>query len=239
MSYVGVLTVFYYILLSVELYGETVQNYFIIWICKPLLMTVLFILFFLNAQKNLFIERICLLIALGLSCIGDILFIENRKDFFLYGVAVYLIVHLCYIISFIIRIKQEGKLLKQRLTYSSMIITSIPFFIYFIYFLSILYPKLDENFEETKDLLIPIVIYGFVIVGMGYISYLRGRKIPGFWSVFLGALFFILSDSLLALNKFVSRIPVPGLPIMFTYGIGQYLITIGTLQVTQKYAKKT
>ncbi|CAF1243295.1 unnamed protein product [Didymodactylos carnosus] len=237
MSYVGVLTVLYYIVLSIELYGEIVQNFSIIWAVKPLLMPLLLILFLLNSQKNLLIERICLIVSLALSCIGDILFIKDRKDLFLYGISVYLIVHICYILSFIVLIKQEGKLLQQRLTFSSMIIPLVPFFIYLIYFLSILYPKLNNNSEETKDLLFPILIYGFIIVGMGYISYLRGRKIPGFWSVFLGALFFILSDSILAFNKFVSHIPVPSLSIMFTYGIGQYLITIGTLQVTQKYSK--
>lgn len=234
MSNVGLFTIVYYILLSIELYGETIGNYSIIWLCKPLLMPVLLILFLMNSKKNFFLERVCLSIALAFSCLGDILFIEHRKDLFLYGVSVYFFVHLCYIVTFVLQIKQ---LIKEHLPFSSMIITSIPFWLYLIYFLSILYPKLTDNSEETKNLLIPIVIYGFVIISMGYVSYLRGRKMPGFWSVFLGALFFILSDSLLAYNRFVSRIPVPGLPIMFTYGVGQYLIIIGSLQVAKKYHK--
>ena len=234
MSNVGLLTIVYYVLLTIELYGETVGNYSIIWLCKPFLMPVLLLLFLKNSQKNFLLERVCLSTALVLSCLGDILFIEHRKDFFLYGVSVYFIVHLCYIATFLFQMKQ---LLKQRLSVSSMIVISIPFWLYLISFLSILHPKLTDNSEETKDLLIPIVIYGFVIISMGYVSYLRGRNIPGFWSVFLGALFFILSDSLLAYNRFVSRLPVPGLPIMFTYGVGQYLITIGTLQVAKKYRK--
>lgn len=237
MLYVGRLTIIYSILLSIELYGEIKENKSIIWICKPLLMPFLLILFLLNSKNNLFIERICLSLSLIFSCIGDILFIEKRKDLFLYGVFVYLIVHIFYIIIFLIEIKSDKKYLKEQIKFVSMIKISIPFIIYLIYFLNILYPKLNNNREETKDLFIPIVIYGFIIISMGYISYLREKKLPGFWSVFLGALFFILSDSLLAYNRFVSQISLAGLSVMFTYGLGQYLITIGILQLQNKYHK--
>lgn len=85
----------------------------------------------------------------------------------------------------------KKRFLKENLRYLSMILTSISFFVYLIYFISILYPKLNDNSEETKDLFIPVIIYGFAIITMGYISYLRGRKMPGFWSIFLGTLFFL------------------------------------------------
>lgn len=60
MLYVGRLTIFYYILLLIELYDEIIENSSIIWIFKPLLMPFLLILFLLNCEKTLFLERICL-----------------------------------------------------------------------------------------------------------------------------------------------------------------------------------
>jgi uncharacterized membrane protein YhhN len=219
------------------MYSETVLNYAIMWTVKPLLMPVLLILFLLNAHKNLSVERICLVISLSFSCLGDLLLMQHRNNLFIFGLISFLIAHISYIISFIVRLRHEGDAMRQRLTISAMIVASIPFLAYIILMIYILYPKLNGNTVETKGLLMPIVFYTFIIVGMAYISYLRDRKSPGFWSVFIGAIFFVLSDSILAFNKFVAPLPAPGLFVMFTYGIGQYLITIGTLQVTSKDSK--
>ncbi|CAF1363937.1 unnamed protein product [Rotaria sordida] len=136
-----------------------------------------------------------------------------------------------------VRLQHEGDELRRRLTVSAMIIASIPFLAYITFMLYILSPRLNTDIEETKDLLVPVVLYTIVIVGMAYTSYLRDRKASGFWSVFAGAVFFVLSDTILAFNRFVLPLPTPGLFVMFTYGIGQYLITIGTLQVTAKDSK--
>ena len=98
------LTILFFLLLVIELYGETAENDVIIWVMKPLLISVLFLLFLLNAQKHLLVERISLGLALPFSCLDDILLMLNRDDLFLLGLGVYLIVHLSYVISFIIRI---------------------------------------------------------------------------------------------------------------------------------------
>jgi hypothetical protein len=45
---------------------------------------------------------------------------------------------------------------------------------------------------------------------------------------FTGALFFMLSDSLLAINKFYRPFPLAGFLIMLSYIVAQYLIVIGT-----------
>ncbi len=237
MVYIGPLSLLFSILLVIAMYSETVLNYAIMWTVKPLLMPVLLILFLLNAHKNLSVERICLVISLSFSCLGDLLLMQHRNNLFIFGLISFLIAHISYIISFIVRLRHEGDAMRQRLTISAMIVASIPFLAYIILMIYILYPKLNGNTVETKGLLMPIVFYTFIIVGMAYISYLRDRKSPGFWSVFIGAIFFVLSDSILAFNKFVAPLPAPGLFVMFTYGIGQYLITIGTLQVTSKDSK--
>jgi uncharacterized membrane protein YhhN len=47
--------------------------------------------------------------------------------------------------------------------------------------------------------------------------------------VLIGAILFILSDSLIALSKFVVNIPLSSLWIMATYVVAQYLIIQGLL----------
>ena len=237
MVYIGLLSLLFSVLLVIDMYSETTLNYAILWTVKPLLMPTLLILFLLNAHSNLSLERICLVIALSFSWLGDILLMQHQNNLFFFGLVSFAIVHISYVISFIVRLQHEGEALRRRLTVSAMIVASIPFLAYITLMLYILWPKLNANVEETKGLLMPVTLYTFMIVGMAYISYLRDRKSPGFWSVFIGAVFFVLSDTILAFNRFVAPIPTPGLLVMFTYGIGQYLITIGTLQVTAKDSK--
>jgi uncharacterized membrane protein YhhN len=48
-----------------------------------------------------------------------------------------------------------------------------------------------------------------------------------FTLIFTGALFFMLSDSLLAINKFMTPLHLASLAVMTTYIIAQYLIVEG------------
>ena len=49
--------------------------------------------------------------------------------------------------------------------------------------------------------------------------------------VFIGAIFFMLSDSILAANKFYQPIPLSNISIMVTYALAQYLIVLGILKL--------
>ncbi len=237
MVYIGQLSLLFLVLLMMDMYSETTLNYAIMWTVKPFLMPILLLLFLLNANNVLRLERICVVIALSFSCLGDILLMQHRNDLFIFGLTSFLIVHISYVISFFVRLHHGRDSLKRRLTISAMIIIAIPFLAYITLMLYIFHPILNADTEETKGLFVPVAIYTCVIVGMAYLSYLRDRKTPGFWCVFVGVIFFVLSDTILAFNKFVVPLPTPGLFIMFTYGIGQYLITIGTIQVTTKDSK--
>lgn len=237
MVYIRQLSVAFAILLAIDIYSEVTQNDTITYVTKPLLMPVLWLLFLLNVHDNLSVERRYLVIALIFSWFGDILLMQHRNDFFLFGLVSFLIAHISYIISFVVGLQSEGHALRRRLNLLNMFTTSIPFLAYVALMIYILFPHLNANTEETKGLLMPVVIYAFVVVGMAYTSYLRDHTAPGFWIVFGGAVLFVLSDSFLAFNKFVTPIPVPGLPVMFTYGLGQYLITVGTLKAANKKTK--
>jgi uncharacterized membrane protein YhhN len=76
---------------------------------------------------------------------------------------------------------------------------------------------------------IPVALYAFAISLMGFLALNRLGRVntDSFNWVFFGALLFILSDSVLAYNKFVDRLSGVGVIVMTTYMVAQYLITIG------------
>jgi uncharacterized membrane protein YhhN len=86
------------------------------------------------------------------------------------------------------------------------------------------------------DLKIPVTIYASIISIMllfAFNGFLVWEK-PGNLLVFLGAFFFIISDSILAINKFYAPIPKSSFFIMLTYLLAQYLIVIGILKLNRK-----
>ena len=53
----------------------------------------------------------------------------------------------------------------------------------------------------------------------------------------IGALLFVISDSVLAVNKFYSSFMEAGMIIMFTYGIAQLLIVQGAIEYISRDKK--
>ena len=82
------------------------------------------------------------------------------------------------------------------------------------------------------DMKLPVRIYGIVISFMFLLAlhmiYIPGKLTGRF--LLAGAAFFILSDTLLALNKFWEPIPAAGVLIMLTYGLAQMFIVIGCVR---------
>jgi uncharacterized membrane protein YhhN len=91
--------------------------------------------------------------------------------------------------------------------------------------LTVLYPNL-------ASLLWPVVAYAAVLVTMVIVALFRyGRtSTASFGLVFGGAVLFMISDSLLAMNKFHAPIQQAGLLIMITYCVAQGLIAEGMLK---------
>ena len=89
-------------------------------------------------------------------------------------------------------------------------------------------------------MLIPVMIYMIVILAMATSAFVR-KGIVNKYSynfVFIGAIFFMISDSILALNKFYEAIPLANILIMTTYALAQYLIVIGILKLSVTNSKE-
>lgn len=70
-------------------------------------------------------------------------------------------------------------------------------------------------------------VYLLALLGTGTTSVLQTR--PHGWLFVLGAMFFIFSDSIIAIGAFVQPVPHSGLIIMSTYFIAQMLLNISLI----------
>jgi len=167
-----------------------------------------------------------LLSALVFSWIGDVilLFTDLGEIYFILGLVSFLTAHIIYCILF----NQLNKIRKKQ-NRSVFIFGSILIALYLIGMVSFLMPFLG-------DLKIPVTIYASIISIMllfAFNGFLVWEK-PGNLLVFLGAFFFIISDSILAINKFYAPLPKSSFFIMLTYLLAQYLIVIGILKLNRK-----
>jgi uncharacterized membrane protein YhhN len=83
-----------------------------------------------------------------------------------------------------------------------------------------------------KALVFPVAAYSITILTMLQTALNRWKNVEKttFQWVFLGAVIFVISDSLLAINRFVEAFNFAGFSIILTYAIGQYLIINGVLK---------
>jgi uncharacterized membrane protein YhhN len=82
------------------------------------------------------------------------------------------------------------------------------------------------------ELSLPVRIYGVILSFMVMLAMHTtfSRQRTAGWLMTIGAILFVISDSLLAIDKFYSALPNAGLIIMFTYGVAQLLITMGAVK---------
>ena len=192
-------------------------------ILKPFLLPILVIAVASSAH---FGTKKILITALTFSWIGDVilLFADKGEIYFILGLVAFLVSHVFYIVLFS---KQAiSKTIKNKISFGAGIGLIV---IYFLMMISTLAPKLGS-------LTIPVVIYAVVISTMLFYA-LKGsfqwNTIP-YQSVLIGAIFFIISDSILAFNKFDQAIPYASFLIMITYLAAQFCIVWGILKLNQK-----
>ena len=190
---------------------------------KPLLIPILF---FSVVTFEKFTTKKWLLTALLFSWIGDVIliFADKGELFFVFGLVAFLIAHIVFIVLFI---NQEALVIhkQQNLYWLGFGLVLL----YLFGMLSILLPKLGS-------LKLPVGIYAMTISVMlvetikGYFNWqLKSKTI-----ILIGAISFVLSDSLLAFNKFYYAFSGATLFIMSTYLIAQYTIVKGVLGINKK-----
>ncbi|WP_452598574.1 lysoplasmalogenase [Pontimicrobium sp. MEBiC01747] len=187
------------------------------YVSKPLIVGSLIVYFYKYSRHLNTHTRTFTGLALLFSLIGDILllFVYKSEYFFIAGLIAFLTAHIMYCLVFL---KQRNPAIKP---YGFVIILLA----YALGLFSILKSGLG-------DLLIPVIVYMCIILLMAVSAFLRRSKVntPSFNLVFIGALAFMLSDSLLAVNKFYEPLALADFSIMFTYALAQLLIVFGLLK---------
>jgi uncharacterized membrane protein YhhN len=187
-------------------------------IAKPLIMITLMSYYLFSAsERNYFF-----LIAMVFCWLGDVLLMfQGDEMFFMGGLVAFLSGHVLYVFSYRQLRDPDGidKLLgPQKIRFSFPIILAGTGLVV------VLLPHLGE-------LKIPVMIYALVLTIMVLQALFRFgfTSKRSFVLIFVGALFFMISDSALAINKFMHPLPMASLLIMFTYMTAQYLIVEGAI----------
>lgn len=207
-------------LFGINLLAELMALYYglelLQYITKPLLMIIMawFVLLQSNIGKKI---KTLLLFAILFSLGGDVFLLFDQKggSNFMLGLFSFLLAHLFYIILFL-HIKKSQQ--PQR-SWNAWIIVALLLYVTLFFYL------LSPNLGELK---IPVVIYAIVLSSMliSAMHAFRFTNDTGRW-VIGGAFLFVISDSLLAINKFYAPYAFAGLAIMSTYALAQFLIITG------------
>lgn len=138
------------------------------------------------------------------SALGDFL-LDEYFNLFVPGLGAFLIAHLWYIAAFLTRNK------------TLQILPALAIYAIGAVALIFIYPG-------AGSFLIPVVVYMLVITTMGWRAFAARAYNATANLAFIGAMLFIVSDSLIAFNKFYTPIPYHGWLIMISYWAAQYLI---------------
>lgn len=203
--------------LVADLSGVYYQDDVVIYCAKPLI--VISLLGWLMSHRAAMPKAFLVPVTTALACslAGDVLLMFDKyfAFFFIAGLVCFLVAHLFYIVCFNrLRLAVPQSF---RLWLIPAVIT------YYCTLVIILFPFLGS-------LQLPVIVYGAVITSMLYVAlHLLFSPAVHLKLVALGALLFVVSDSLLAFNKFYQSFPYAGILIMLSYGLAQYCIVTGVV----------
>ena len=207
---------------GIQLSNELLQS-----VSKPLIIPVL-IVYFISQTNNVTSSlKKWILLALLFSWGGDVLlmFQAKKEIFFLLGLSSFLLAHIFYIVFFHhVRVRENVK---------SNPLLLVIVVIYYAVLISWLSPYLGE-------MKLPVRIYGVVISVMFMLAMHMAaikNRIAGRWMM-IGALLFVISDSVLAINKFYQPFDAAGVVIMLTYGLAQLSIVKGAISYINSVEKE-
>jgi uncharacterized membrane protein YhhN len=207
-----------------DLIGEFYQTSWIDYSFKPFLL-IWITTYFLLHSKNIDKKVIRLAVtAFAFSWMGDVLLMFGNANFlfFILGLCAFLVAQMVYIFLFLRTINLSGKksfLKKQPFWLIAYIAYGLIIYI-------LLYNQLDTVLR------IAVFIYMLALLSMSAMALNRfGNGHPQSFSlIFAGSLLFVLSDSMIAINKFLTPIPYEGIFVMTTYISAQFLIMKGLLK---------
>ncbi len=186
---------------------------------KPLIMLSLLAWAVFLPDSRVAERKPLFLAGLVFACIGDIFLMFD--DYFLHGLGAFLVMQILYISVFSREIRRPGPLFPV-LPKALVLIAALGL---------ILATVMPHLLDDALKIAVPL--YAFTITVMTFAASLRNSDVSSFSFrlVAAGAVFFMISDTLIALNAFVGPVEHHHFWIMSTYMIAQFSIVSGMLKV--------
>ncbi len=182
-----------------------------IYIFKPLTTSLIILIVIVEKNTVSPIYQYLILLGLLFSLSGDV-FLMLPSDQFIGGLVSFLIAHLFYIAAFV----------NDAQTAVGWVL--IPLLIYG----GIIYFYLSPHVGKLK---IPVVVYMLAILAMAWQAWSRWlvQNNTGALLALVGAILFVISDSVLALNRFRRPFKLARLLTMGTYYSAQWFIALSVI----------
>lgn len=181
----------------------------LLYIFKPTTIGLIILLAWLTGGEQP--DRYFWLIFAGLlfSAAGDV-FLMLPKDRFVPGLLSFLIAHLLYIVAF-----------SAHAGFFAAPLLALPFLLGAGVLLAILLPK-------TGTLALPVIVYSTALATMGWQAASRWQVLQDDASFYamIGAILFMVSDSVLAINRFARPFRAAEVVLLTTYFAAQTLIAL-------------
>ena len=183
------------------------------WVLK--FLPILVLLHYSWQQLSLTRESAHKLFVAGLafSALGDFFLDYDRVNWFVFGLGSFLVAHLFYIFSL-----------------KPVVLKRVPIILLYCLYgmgmFSLIYSGLGELF-------IPVLVYMTVLLLMGITTLLSQKS--NTWLI-IGGISFIVSDSLIGLDKFYYEIPFASFWIMTAYYLAQFSLVKGMFEQRQTLA---
>lgn len=180
----------------------------VVYVVKPLTMAAVMAIALLEKYPHR-VYQIWILGGLGCSVVGDVFLMLRRKRF-LEGLASFLAAHVCYIVAFL-----------STMTFHLSLGTLLPFLVYALFIMRVLFPYAGS--EKA-----PLAVYIAVIMVMAALAAERFIGAGGTKALFafIGAMLFVVSDSVLAANRFVRKFSAAQAVILSAYFAAQAFIAL-------------
>ena len=184
---------------------------------KPLLMPLLAVAVFTSATS---LNRNIIIAALLFSFAGDcfLMFDYIYPSFFIFGLLSFLLTHVLYIFYFL-KLKESNPSIFKTNIWLLVLVLGYGFALLYL-----LFPHLGS-------LTLPVIVYAIIICSMLLAALHIYNSVSKTTACFFvtGATLFVVSDSLLAINKFMHPFNLASFLIMLTYCAAQYFIVKGFL----------
>jgi uncharacterized membrane protein YhhN len=186
-------------------------------------LPIYLLVFFAFYQKK--VEGSAFLLGGIVFCsIGDVWLDLDAQKYFLFGLGSFFVGHVLYATAFY-----------KNWEYRAAKVWGAPAIFAFA---AVMVFWIKQNLTSvTEPFFLPVVLYVLIISLMSIFALFH--KSQDYKYIFCGALVFMLSDSLIAVDKFIYPLPNPmgAFAIMATYYIAQYLIVWGFFKEQQVSSK--